>query len=77
MAPNSNDLLPDFPEDHDWTPSCSPQGHLIWPIHLSAMVSTADTQLAPSHDLPKDTEMFNTKATTADALLVALQLTAG
>jgi len=35
MAPDSNDSLPDFPEDRDWNPSRGPRGHLIRPIHFT------------------------------------------
>jgi len=77
MAPDSNDSLPDFPEDHDWNPSRGPRGHLIRPIHLSAIVATTNAQSALLHDLPKDTDMLDPEATTADTQSVASQSTAG
>jgi len=80
VAPAPNDSLADFPESCDWTPNRGLRGRLRQP-DLSATGSSApsvplaaSTSPAPSSvSAPDDTEMADSRGTTANASLVPPQ----
>ena len=63
VAHVTNDSLPNFAEDRDWTPNHGPRGQFIRPIHLSSMGSTVDTPLVPSGDSIWSIDLSATGAT--------------